>query len=214
MPWTTPGTAFAGTVLTAAYWNTQVRDNLLMGQPVFTNEAARDAAITSPAEGQSCYLTSPTQPAATGATTHVPSGITTIYNGSAWVCVTEVSAFNSVIGTTSSASYTTTLGGSAGTNISVTLATGTTALVSITALMYSTTTAFDTYMGVAVSGATTAAAVDNMGCYVNSLGGQTSTRVLVYSGLTAGVNTFTAQYRTAGSTGNIGWRGITVKGIA
>lgn len=27
MPWTTPGTATAGDVLTAAFWNTQVRDN-------------------------------------------------------------------------------------------------------------------------------------------------------------------------------------------
>lgn len=27
MAWTTPGTAVAGTVLTAAFWNTQVRDN-------------------------------------------------------------------------------------------------------------------------------------------------------------------------------------------
>jgi hypothetical protein len=27
MPWTTPGTAVAGDVLTAAFWNTQVRDN-------------------------------------------------------------------------------------------------------------------------------------------------------------------------------------------
>lgn len=29
MAWTTPGTATAGEVLTAAFWNTQVRDNLL-----------------------------------------------------------------------------------------------------------------------------------------------------------------------------------------
>ena len=214
MAWVTPSNVAAGDAILASTWNQNVVENMRFGQPTFTNEAARDAALTSPQEGMVAYLTAPTQPAATGATTHVPSGITTVYNGSAWVCVTEVSAFNGAIGTTSSSSYTTTLGGSPGTNISVTVATGTTALVSITALIYSTTTAFDTYMGVAVSGATTAAAVDNMGCYVNSLGGQTSTRVLVYSGLTAGVNTFTAQYRTAGSTGNIGWRGITVKGIA
>lgn len=29
MPWTTPGTATAGDVLTAAFWNTQVRDNMI-----------------------------------------------------------------------------------------------------------------------------------------------------------------------------------------
>lgn len=36
MPWTTPGTAVAGSVLTAAYWNTQVRDNLNMVAPLMT----------------------------------------------------------------------------------------------------------------------------------------------------------------------------------
>lgn len=29
MAWTTPGTAVAGDVLTASYWNTQVRDNMI-----------------------------------------------------------------------------------------------------------------------------------------------------------------------------------------
>jgi hypothetical protein len=33
MAWTTPGTATAGEVLTAAFWNTQVRDNLNMIAP-------------------------------------------------------------------------------------------------------------------------------------------------------------------------------------
>jgi hypothetical protein len=87
-------------------------------------------------------------------------------------------------------------------------------MVSIGALIYSTTSAFDSYMGVAISGATTAAPVDSWSCYVNSLGGITSTRVMVYTGLTAGTNTFTAQYKTAGSTANFAWRSITVKGIA
>jgi microcystin-dependent protein len=181
---------------------------------VFTTEAARDAAITSPTEGMRAYITAPTIPAATGQTTAVPTGIQTIYNGSSWVCVTEVGAYNGAFGSTSSASYTTTLSGSPGTNISATLSTGTTAIVSITALIYSVTTAFDSYMGVTISGATTAVPVDGQSCYVNSLGGVTSTRTIIYTGLTAGTNTFTAQYKTAGSTANFGWRAITVKGVA
>ena len=36
MAWTTPGTATAGEVLTAAFWNTQVRDNMLELAPLFT----------------------------------------------------------------------------------------------------------------------------------------------------------------------------------
>ena len=35
MPWTTPGTATAGEVLTAAFWNTQVRDNMVELAPFF-----------------------------------------------------------------------------------------------------------------------------------------------------------------------------------
>ena len=36
MAWTTPGTATAGSVLTAAFWNEQVRDNELMLAPFFS----------------------------------------------------------------------------------------------------------------------------------------------------------------------------------
>ena len=35
MAWTTPGTATAGDVLTAAFWNTQVRDNMVELAPFF-----------------------------------------------------------------------------------------------------------------------------------------------------------------------------------
>jgi hypothetical protein len=36
MPWTTPGTAVAGDVLTAAFWNSNVRDNSLELAPFFS----------------------------------------------------------------------------------------------------------------------------------------------------------------------------------
>ena len=37
MAWTTPGTAVAGDVLTAAFWNTQVRDNMIELAPFFAS---------------------------------------------------------------------------------------------------------------------------------------------------------------------------------
>jgi hypothetical protein len=86
---------------------------------VFTDEAARDAAITSPTEGMHAYLTASTVAAATGDTTAVPTGVQTIYNGSAWVCVTTIGASTAATGSTTSSSFTATLSGSPGTNPSV-----------------------------------------------------------------------------------------------
>ena len=183
-----------------------------MGNPVFTNEAARDAAISSPVEGQRCYLTAPTVPAATGATTAVPTGVTTIYNGSVWVCVTPVSAFTSTSGTTSSTSYTATLS-SGGTNPSVTLVTGTTALVHLRYRGSPPPAGAQAYCSVAVSGAGTVAASDDNGLFTNTglLGHGHS---FVLTGLTAGTNTFTIQYRVTGNSTAFEMRGIIVEGIA
>jgi len=64
-----------------------VSDATGYGTRVFTNEAARDAAITSPAEGMVAHLTSPTE--VTGNwTLYKPASIRTVYNGSQWVNTT------------------------------------------------------------------------------------------------------------------------------
>ena len=215
MAWTTPGTATAGEVLTAAFWNTNVRDNSLMGSPVFTNEAARDAAIPAPVEGQMCYLTTPTVPAATGSSTFVPTGIRTIYNGSVWVCVTQVGAFSSGTGTTTSTSFTATLSGG-GTNASATLVTGTTALVHLRGMVENSGTGA-AIITVAVSGAGTIAGSEENAIYIAA---HTAAQqhvfgtTMIMGGLTAGTNTFTIQYRVTSGTGNFYARGITVQGIA
>lgn len=206
----------AGSTLTAAQMEV-LRDSTNNGHCVFTNEAARDAAITSPVEGMMAYLTAPTVPAATGATTAVPTGITTIYNGSAWVCTTPVSAYTGTTGTTTSGTYTATLT-SGGTNPSVTLATGTTALmmVSVTGSVNPAPTTI--IVGVAVSGATTlAVSGQSNAAYVGMSGGYIGTMTLakVITGLTAGTNTFTIQYQSgAGNTASFYDRNITVQGIA
>jgi len=217
MAFITPGTAIAGEVLTAARWNQDVVANSIMGRPVFTNEAARDAAITSPEEGMVAYLTAPTVPAATGVGTLVPSGVTTIYNGSVWVCVTEVSGFNDATNTsTSSSSYVTTLTNDS-TAISVTLLTGTTALITLGA-EYAFGGAAEAYTSFSVSGATTISASDANGMFqtanVNYFYSGQCTKTFIFSGLTAGVNTFTLNYRVTAGTQFFRRRNIIVKGVA
>jgi hypothetical protein len=219
MAYIAPGTVASGDVATAAAWNTVVGDILQFApfvQGVFTNEAARDAAITSPTEGMHAYLSAPTVPAATGATTAVPTGVQTIYNGSVWVCTTMVGARTAATGSTSSTSFTTTLGGSPGTNPSVTLVTGTTALVTIGGQMAATSGTPAVMISVAVSGATTLAGADD-NSYLISLGttgGVNATSSFVLTGLTAGTNTFTLNYRVTAGTAEYLRRTITVQGIA
>ena len=182
--------------------------------PKFVNEAARDAYITSPVEGQLAYITAPTIPAATGGVTILPTGITTIYNGSVWVCTTEVGAHTTNVGTTTSASFTATLSGSPGTNPSVTLVTGTTAVVHLGCTLYVNVTA-NVYMGVAVSGAGTVAAGAPWFVKSSITNGMSYGRTAVITGLTAGTNTFTLQYQSDGShTATFQDRTLTVKGVA
>lgn len=222
MPYVAPSTVVAGQTYSASAHNVIVNDvidheariNQYAG--VYTNEAARDAAITSPTEGMRVYLTAPTIPAATGGTTMVPSGIVTIYNGSVWVCVTPVGAYTSNQGYTNSTSYTTTLSGTPGTMPSVTLVTGTTALVCITAQIWNNTANYAHYCSVSVSGAGTVAASDAW-CMVNPVtGGHRFTSMNIIPGLTAGTNTFTMAHKSNNAT-NSGYtelRHLWVQGIA
>lgn len=205
----------AGQTLTAASME-DLRGNANAGHSVFTNEAARDAAITAPTEGLMAYLTAPTVPAATGDTTAVPSGVVTIYNGSAWVCVTPVSVRTDASGTMTSGTYTATLSGSPGTNPSVTLATGTTALVTIAASISTSTTAGAGLVSVSVSGATTVGASDAYCIETSTTVNATPSRTFVITGLTAGTNTFTLEYRYSGGAATITYlrRNLTVQGIA
>lgn len=217
MAWSDPGDFTSGQILTAAQMDA-VREAMFFGQATFTNEAARDAAIPATAitlqEGMRAYLTAPTVPAATGDTTSLPTGITTVYNGTSWVCVSPVSARTDATGTTTSTSFTATLSGSPGTNPSVTLTTGTTVLISIACEIFNSVSGSGSIASVAVSGATTLAAADANGpsnAITTAVG---TSRTFVLSGLTAGTNTFTMQYRVGGNTGTFRYRAITVQAIA
>jgi hypothetical protein len=221
MAWSDTGDFTSGQILTAAAMD-KVREAMFFGQATFTNEAARDTAFANPGalapitlqEGMRAYLTASTVATASGTDASIPSGILTVYNGSAWVCVTPVAATTNATGTVTSTSFTATLSGSPGTNPSVTLATGTTALITLSGEVWNNTAGNGSVVGVAVSGASTVAATDANGMSNAITTAVAVSRSLVLTGLTAGTNTFTLQYRVGGSTGNFRNRSIVVQGVA
>ena len=218
MAWTAPRTWVSGAILTAAQLNEQVRDNMLAGGPIYAAYSDLTSAIPSPFEGQRAYLTAPLSATvtATGAITAVPTGINVVYNGVAWVCTTEVGAGSNTAATTASTSYVTTLT-SDSTAVSVTLLTGTTALIMYSSIGYNNTAASSYYTSISVSGATTIAAADSNSSGATSAGvnyGVNTNRTMVLTGLTAGVNTFTLNYKVNSGTATFLGRNLIVKGIA
>jgi len=162
-------------------------------------QATSSTRPSSPWTGQTIYETDTSR------------GLT--YNGTAWVTTTPVSSTVLTLENTTSTSYAdlSTVGPS------VTLTTGTSALVTISAVCDNDTGTLGselTYMGVAVSGASTVAASDNYSTE-HRLGPNlisVSTTFLL-TGLTAGSNTFTSKYRVSGSRGRFRKRTITVVGV-
>jgi hypothetical protein len=218
---TRPSTPFVGQRIfetdTKRWW-TYIGSAFVPDDLVFTNEAARDTAITTPFEGQVAYLTAPTVPSASGDSyAATPTGVQTIYNGSVWVCVTPVSATTNTSGTTTSTSYTPTLT-SGGTNPAVTIVTGTSALVQFHAKLQHDTALRSVFVSFAVSGATTLAAADLIAAtndQFNAAWGASVSRSFVVTGLTSGTNTFTMNYRGVTSgTLTASLRSITVQGVA
>lgn len=171
---------------------------------IFTTEAVRDAALTSPLEGMVVYLTAPTVPAAAGTVTNVPTGVLTIYNGSVWVCKTQVGANSAGTSSTFGTSYVNI--GAAVT--SVTLVTGTSALVSYAARINGN----GNFAVVSVK-TDTVAASDNWGAFNQASAYITVGRTFVMSGLTAGTNTFTMQAKSNVASGNLDQLSIAVEGI-
>lgn len=199
-----PLTTFSvGQVLTAANMTDLQKQAVI----TFTNEAARDAAITAPSEGMMAYLTAPTVPAAVGTTTFLPTGILTVYNGSAWVCVTGVGSQSPGGSANFGTTYANvTVGGVA---TSVTLSTGTTAVVSYQARINGN----GNFACVSVSG-TGVAASDNWSAFNQAAAYITVGRTFVMSGLTAGTNTFTVQGKNNVAGGNCDQITLWVAGIA
>jgi hypothetical protein len=142
---------------------------------------------------------------AVGTNGQVLTADSTAATGLKWATAASGSAANSTAfvannENTSSSTYTNlTTAGPA-----VTVTTGTKALVIITTEMQNGAASITGYMSVDISGATTLAASDAKALKLftasNSNLQQTLTQAIIYTGLTAGSNTFTAKYRAAGST--------------
>lgn len=122
------------------------------------------------------------------------------------------SAASSTTGTTSSTSYTSSLSGASSLSVS-SVTTGTAALVYVGARMSNSVNNAATYIGVAISGATSVAADDDRAAYIDSL---TANNLMsagvweLYTGLTPGSHTFTAQYHVSSGTGTYGVRNMIV----
>ena len=256
-----------GEVLTAG----DVNGYLMQGVLVFASAAARDAAITSPQEGQFAF-TKDTNGlwyydgaawVASGATGDIEgvtagvgisgggtSGTVTVTNSMAtaidakgdlvagtgadtfakltvgangtlltadstqatglkWAAaasggVTSASNFVVTEETTTSTSYT-----DLTTSQSVTLTTGTKALVIISSGMYNTAANLYVNMTVAVSGASSVAASDDNCLRLGYMGAGVSHKaasMAALTGLTAGSNTFTAKFKTQSGTGGFNQR--------
>jgi hypothetical protein len=134
-----------------------------------------------------------------------------VYNGTAWVTTTPVSATVLTGETTTSATYTdlTTVGPS------VTVQTGAQAFVMIGGRMDDSGGTAQVFIAPAVSGATTIAATDTFACAVSGQAGTQHQAVFaaLVTGLTPGINTFTSKYRTAGGTATFSNRTLTVIGV-
>ena len=211
----TAGLFTAGQVLTAAQMNTYIRDNIMAGGPIYATEADRTTAIPSPFEGQRAYITGSTETTAAGSTTYIPTGIQTIYNGTVWVTVTPTGTSQSASGATALLAGSSVLTGSPGTVPTVTLRTGTTALVSQSAWCVPSTTNAVYY---AIGNAATAA-TGVTGCSITHQYGASPAQTSIsgtgiISGLTAGLNTFYQQYAVSSGSASIYLRSFTVQGIA
>jgi hypothetical protein len=207
--YTPPNTVTGSDTLTAALWNQQIRDNFsFLTTLQFTNEAARDAAITAPIAGMQVRLTAPTVNTAistlgSSALTSIASGITTTYDGTRWVCTTPVSAVstgNSV--SYSSASWTKIFSG----QLSVTVVTGSRVLISLSAGLAWVSSSGVVYGGVNAN--TTPSTLP----FVLSGPGNVSYQYI--ASVTPGVNTFELYGLTSAGTGLMYGPALTVTALA
>ncbi len=135
-----------------------------------------------------------------------------VFNGSVWVCVTPVAAATNATDTRTNTAYG---DGAGGALPAVTVTTGTKALVRLSANINNSGAANSVFMGYAVSGASTIAATDNESlALAGAAGHQMQAGYESYiTGLTAGVNTFTAKYRAAAGTITFSVRKISVQAV-
>lgn len=170
MAWNAPFTAIDGTIFTAAQFNTFVRDNILETMP--SKASVVGSIFATDASSRISERT------AQGV--YLATGDHTLTAGQA-EGTTETQYVDL-----------------ATTGPTISIITGTQALVALfTGSLNSSGTA--AWMSYDVSGATTSAASDNRAVQLQNTGGQQIGAVVLHSGLTPGLNIFTAKYRISTS---------------
>jgi hypothetical protein len=167
MAWTAPMTAVAGSIFTAAQFNTNIRDNL--------NETAPAKATTA----GSIFVATGTNAIAE----RIPTG-----------------AFETASETTTSSSYT----DLATVGPTVTVTTGSKAIVLIGGRLFNNTVGQNTYASYDISGATSSSATDDRAHMMTMPATSSSMQAvnaILQDSLTPGSNTFTMKYRVTGGTG-------------
>ena len=187
MAWTAPRTWVTSETVTSALMNTHVRDNLLETAPalassgaMFYGDGSNSLAALSPIGSVGSFLV-------TDGT--VPK----------WRQVNQASTTGS--GTTTSTSYT-----AVPNNVSVSIATGTWALVFWSARVANNTAGQTCSVSMAVSNATTIAASNNWRAVFESNAANdmcTVSQFYLFGSLTAGTNDFDMQWQVSGGTGTI-----------
>lgn len=152
--------------------------------PRFASAAARDAAITSPVEGQLAHV----------------SGVhgMTMYVSGAWRSLSggiQESIFGGAVSTTSGG-YTT-IGGP---SVSLSVLSGQQLKITHGAWIRTNNTGARARMSWAISGAITLAASDAWAIQTNETNGATSERTKLYTATASGSITITGQYRSGGAT--------------
>ena len=161
---------------------------------------------------QCTSATRPSSPGAGMTSYETDLNVKLVYDGTAWVTETWLAAVVVTSQTTSSVSFTDLA--TAGPSVSV--QTNTSALVTVGCQISNATGNDVSYMGYAISGATTLAASQAAAFFYQSYtagGGLQGAFTSIVTGLTAGANTFTAKYQVSASTGTFVNRNIAVVGL-
>lgn len=182
MSWTAPMTAVAGSIFTAAQFNTFIRDNLLEC-PV--------AKATDP--GSYFAVTGTNRVTERGGKALAVTGVTATTTSTSYTETLDVS------------------GGGASSGPQLTLTTGPYALVGISCAIQNSSTS-SARMAYDISGETSISPADNRGiASFGSAGiGGVYGNIIYHDNLTPGVNIFTTQYRVAGGTGTFESRRLQV----
>lgn len=176
-------------------WGNDIRDRTLQR---FASYGELTSQWTAPGEGAQAYL--------------ADDKILMLFNGTSWTTITPRTASQAGSSTRTSTSYGDLADGSVP---SISLRTGTKALVTLTGNINNSGGTAQVNMSYAVSGASAIAASDtNSLQQAGSAGAQQQASFThLLTGLTAGLNTFTAKYRAASGTITSLARSITVVGI-